>query len=57
MHITIKKTIVGAGLLVALPAAMAQWKTLAVPLVTQEHSQWCWSASSRARALTCMAAR
>lgn len=27
---------------------MAQWKTLSVPLVTQENSQWCWSASSKA---------
>lgn len=43
-----KGAIVGAALLLAIPAAMAQWRTLSVPLVTQEHSQWCWSASSKA---------
>ncbi|MDM5179220.1 C39 family peptidase [Massilia sp. DJPM01] len=48
MNTNIKKLVVGASLLLALPAAMAQWRTLAVPLTTQEHSQWCWSASSKA---------
>ena len=43
-----KQAVVAAGLLLAIPAAMAQWRTLSVPLVTQEHSQWCWSASSKA---------
>ena len=40
--------ILSAGLLAALPSAFAQWKTLNVPLVTQEHSQWCWAGSSKA---------
>jgi hypothetical protein len=48
MNKLLNRAIVGAGLLLAIPAAMAQWKTLSVPLVTQEHSQWCWSASSKA---------
>lgn len=48
MNKSMKKWVVGAGLLLAIPAAMAQWKTLSVPLTTQEHSQWCWSASSKA---------
>jgi hypothetical protein len=43
-----KSCIVGAALLLAIPAAMAQLRTLSVPLTTQEHSQWCWSASSKA---------
>lgn len=40
--------ILSAALLAALPSAFAQWKTLNVPLVTQEHSQWCWAGSSKA---------
>lgn len=48
MKTLFKQAVVAAGLLLAIPAAMAQWKTLAVPLTTQEHSQWCWSASSKA---------
>lgn len=48
MNTQIKKIVVGVSLLLALPAAMAQWRTLSVPLTTQEHSQWCWSASSKA---------
>ncbi len=48
MKMNVRKMIVGAGLLLALPAALAQYKSLAVPLTTQEHSQWCWSASSKA---------
>ncbi|WP_028102900.1 C39 family peptidase [Pseudoduganella violaceinigra] len=38
----------GSVLALALPTALAQWKTLSVPLVTQEHSQWCWAGSSKA---------
>lgn len=48
MKTNVKRCIAGAALLLALPAAFAQWKTLSVPLSTQEHSQWCWSASSKA---------
>lgn len=48
MNTNFKKLIVGAGLLLAIPAAMAQWRTLSVPLTTQEHSNWCWAASSKA---------
>jgi hypothetical protein len=44
----LKKLIVGATLALALPMAMAQWRTLSVPLTTQEHSQWCWAGSSKA---------
>ena len=40
--------IISAALLAALPSAYAQWRTLNVPLVTQEHSQWCWAGSSKA---------
>jgi hypothetical protein len=40
--------ILSAGLLAALPSAFAQWKTLNVPLVTQEHSQWCWAGTTKA---------
>lgn len=48
MNRTIHRAIVGAALLLALPAAFAQWRTLSVPNTIQEHSQWCWSASSKA---------
>ena len=37
-----------AALTLAAPSAFAQWRTLNVPLTTQEHSQWCWSATSKA---------
>lgn len=43
-----KRIILGAAILLAIPSAFAQWRTLSVPLVTQEHSQWCWSGSSKA---------
>lgn len=43
-----KHLLAGAALMLSIPAAFAQWKTLSVPLTTQEHSQWCWSASSKA---------
>lgn len=42
------KQVVAAAMLLAIPAAMAQWKTLSAPLTTQEHGQWCWAASSKA---------
>lgn len=48
MKTSFKKIVLGAGLLLVIPGAMAQYKVLSVPLVTQEHSQWCWSASSKA---------
>ena len=44
----LKNLAIGAALALAMPMAMAQWRTLSVPLTTQEHSQWCWSASSKA---------
>jgi len=44
----IAKTLAAAALMLALPSAFAQWRTLNVPLVTQEHSQWCWAGSSKA---------
>ena len=47
MNHSCKRLIAGAALLAALPA-YAQYKVLATPLTTQEHSQWCWSASSKA---------
>lgn len=40
--------ILSAGLLAMLPSAFAQWKTLNVPLVTQEHSEWCWAGTTKA---------
>jgi hypothetical protein len=40
--------ILSAGLLAVLPSAFAQWKTLDVPLVTQEHSEWCWAGTTKA---------
>ncbi|UTY55711.1 hypothetical protein HPQ68_00035 [Massilia sp. erpn] len=48
MKNSLSRLIVGASLALALPAAFAQWKTLNIPLVTQEHSQWCWSGTSKA---------
>jgi hypothetical protein len=38
---------IAAGMMFAVPA-FAQYGMLNVPLTTQEHSQWCWSASSKA---------
>jgi hypothetical protein len=40
--------VVATAFLAAAPAAFAQWRNLSVPLVTQEHSQWCWAGSSKA---------
>ena len=48
MNANLRKILLGAGLALAMPLAFAQWRTLNVPLTTQEHSQWCWSASSKA---------
>lgn len=39
MNNMLKRCVIGAALIVALPSAMAQWRTLSVPLTTQEHSQ------------------
>ena len=44
----LKNLVIGAALALAMPMAMAQWRTLSVPLTTQEHSQWCWAGSSKA---------
>lgn len=38
----------GMGLLCAMATAIAQEQILNVPLTTQQHSQWCWAASSTA---------
>jgi hypothetical protein len=43
-----KRLILGAGVLLTLPSAFAQYRALSVPLVTQEHSEWCWAGSSKA---------
>lgn len=48
MQSLMKRMLAGAALLLAMPLAFAQWRTLYVPLVTQEHSQWCWAGSSKA---------
>ena len=42
------RIIVGASLLLVFQLAQAQMRTLNVPLVIQEHSQWCWAGSSKA---------
>jgi hypothetical protein len=44
----LKNFVIGAALALSMPMAMAQWRTLSVPLTTQEHSQWCWAGSSKA---------
>jgi hypothetical protein len=44
----LKHLAIGAALALSMPLAMAQWRTLSVPLTTQEHSQWCWAGSSKA---------
>lgn len=44
-----KRTAAAAALLLALPlAAHAAWRELNVAETIQEHSNWCWDASSRA---------
>jgi hypothetical protein len=48
MNANLKKTLAGLGLCLLMPLAFAQQKTLNVKLTQQEHSQWCWSASSKA---------
>jgi hypothetical protein len=48
MNATLKKFLAGACLTLAVPLAFAQLRTLNVPQTIQEHSQWCWSASSKA---------
>ncbi|MET3132995.1 hypothetical protein AAKU55_003277 [Oxalobacteraceae bacterium GrIS 1.11] len=48
MRKNLRRVILGASLLLAYQTAFAAWRTLNVPLVTQEHSQWCWAGSSKA---------
>ncbi|MBV8465548.1 MAG: C39 family peptidase [Burkholderiales bacterium] len=48
MNYQVKKLLLGLGLLCATQSAFAQWRTLDVALTTQEHSEWCWAASSKA---------
>ena len=43
----IKHALVGIVLSIAAQASFAQAKWLNVPSVIQEHSQWCWSATSK----------
>jgi len=45
---TLRRMIAGAGLVLMAPMTLAAAKTLNVPLVTQEHSEWCWAGSSKA---------
>ncbi|AMP04934.1 C39 family peptidase [Collimonas pratensis] len=45
---TLRRMIAGACLVLMAPMAFAASKTLNVPLVTQEHSEWCWAGSSKA---------
>lgn len=42
------KLILVLGAMLGIPSAYAQYRALNVPLVTQEHSQWCWAGSSKA---------
>ena len=44
----LRRALLGASLLLAFQSAYAQSRTLNIPLVTQEHSQWCWAGSSKA---------
>lgn len=48
MSLHLKQAAAGLVLALTLPLAHAQYKQLNVPLTTQEHSQWCWSGSSKA---------
>jgi len=43
-----RKIALAAALALAAVPSFAQWRTLNVPLTTQQHSEWCWSASSKA---------
>ncbi|MET3135173.1 hypothetical protein AAKU55_005481 [Oxalobacteraceae bacterium GrIS 1.11] len=48
MNNHLRRIVAGASLLLAFQSAQAQVRTLNIPLVTQEHSQWCWAGSSKA---------
>lgn len=48
MNANLKKLLAGLGLSLLMPLAFAQYRALNVPQTIQEHSQWCWSASSKA---------
>jgi hypothetical protein len=48
MQKNLKRLIFGAAVALSLPSAFAQYRQLNVPLVTQEHSEWCWAGSSKA---------
>lgn len=50
MSLHLKKAATGLVLALALPLAFAGniFRNLNVPTTTQEHSNWCWSASSKA---------
>ena len=43
----LKKLILSAALVVALPSAFAEYIYLDVPLTTQKHSEWCWAAVAK----------
>ncbi|MCH8620786.1 C39 family peptidase [Undibacterium sp. TS12] len=48
MKSRLKHLVLGISFFLMLPFALAQSRQLNVPLTIQEHSQWCWSASSKA---------
>jgi hypothetical protein len=48
MSLHLKQAAAGLVLALTLPLAHAQYKQLNVSNTTQEHSQWCWSGSSKA---------
>jgi hypothetical protein len=42
------QSLAGLAFVLAAPSVFAQGRTLNIPLVVQEHSQWCWAGSSKA---------
>lgn len=48
MSLPLKQVVAGLAIAIALPLAHAQYRQLNVPTNIQEHSQWCWSGSSKA---------
>ncbi|PTT93108.1 hypothetical protein DBR42_00660 [Pelomonas sp. HMWF004] len=48
MSMHLKQAVAGLVLAAALPLAVAAGKSLNIPTTTQEHSEWCWAASSKA---------
>lgn len=48
MSMPLKRAAAGLILALSLPLALAAGKTLNIPTTTQEHSEWCWAATSKA---------